>query len=130
MPTGTGRGDGDEGSPTNLHIGYLERKDTGKETGEFKPYLRTGPYGRKIKPNGTIELNYRVQRFWLEPMSDDMNNTLINLEKIIESLHDKVIIKDLLNVTRPYIKLGIVENDSVSGEIEKYTDPETNPKKF
>ena len=59
MPPGTGRGDGDQGSPMNPHIGYLETRIDGEKV--IKPYLRTSNDGRKVRPNSLVdydEVNY------------------------------------------------------------------------
>jgi len=53
MPTGNGRGDGDQGSDINYHIGYLNvnGKSDGKEN--VKPYIRTGLIGKRVEPKSS-----------------------------------------------------------------------------
>ena len=66
MPPGTGRGDGDEGSPTNPHIGYLEITNNGEKV--IKPYLRTSNEGRKVRPNSLVDYD-QVNYYKLVPIT-------------------------------------------------------------
>ena len=109
MPTG--RGDGDQGSPTNKHIGYLRFEDKGKKY--YKPYIRSpqgdvagegSVNGRKVKWNGKID-SYDVHRYWLVRMSDEENGFWEDIEnKGLDPVRAK-----------PYIK--IAENLS-GGDVE------------
>ena len=107
MPKGEGRGDGDQGSAPNLHIGYFEMLDNASnKSGNFKPYLRTTLEGKRVKSSKSFD--YKIQRYYLEPVPRRESKILDLIEKNCQNTKYTKVSQDLIDQTRPYIKIGIV----------------------
>ena len=104
MPPGTGRGDGDQGSKPNLHIGYLSFSNNKKVV--FKPYIRSSSKGRRLKPNGTIK-DFKIRRYYLIRCTESENSLLENRENLGE-----------VDKGRQYIKIAeIVDSPSSNNDV-------------
>lgn len=108
---GVGRGDGDQGSGINYHIGYLKRTD--KFAGEdgkknIKPYIRTGPLGKRVKPKQKVEFDLR--RYFIRRATDEENDALIAAEADLKGWKAKA------SYYGAYIKIAEIITESVEGQ--------------
>lgn len=78
MPRGRGRGDGDQGSPINYHIGYLNVDNESDGKSDVKPYIRTGSMGKRVTPGHGVE--FELRRYYLTRANDDENAALAHAE--------------------------------------------------
>ena len=117
MPHGIGRGDGDQGSAPNLHIGYFEMQDGGGKgnfgKGNLKPYLRTSEKGKKVR-NGEDFENYEIRRYFLTPVSDAMDRQLTLIEQHCADEKYSPEVQKLIDQTNPYIKIAIITDGGTS----------------
>ncbi|MCH7514740.1 MAG: hypothetical protein IH947_12490 [Bacteroidetes bacterium] len=78
MPPGTGRGDGDQGSCINYHIGYLNVDNEPDGKSDVKPYIRTGSMGKRVTPGEGVE--FELRRYFLTRANDKENAALADAE--------------------------------------------------
>ena len=122
MPTGKGRGDGDRGSGVNYHIGYLDiLKDSDDKnvsesdgTANVKPYIRTGPKGRRVKSGDEI-VDFDLHRYFIKRATKEENEVLAAAE-----YKDLKKWKAVSSYYGAYIKIAeISEDDDNAGDLEE-----------